>query len=100
MAETQSGSVYESPMRRKPHARQRKDPLRFESDDLDFLARIRLRVVDPDLKHWKTLLQFFATCPGAVSGCKFGFEPAVHFKRVTRGRQFTGGCNHFIPIVR
>lgn len=68
--------------------------------DLDFLARIRLRVIDPDLKHGKTLLQFFATCPGAVSGCKFGFEPAVYFKGITRGRQFTGGCNHFSPIMQ
>jgi hypothetical protein len=53
-AETQSGSVHESPMRRKPHARKRKT-LRLKSGNLDFLARMRLRVVDPDLKHGKTL---------------------------------------------
>src|SRR5262249_9071524 len=27
--------------------------------NLHFLARIRLRVIDPDLKHGKTLLQFW-----------------------------------------
>ncbi|MBR1160606.1 hypothetical protein [Bradyrhizobium elkanii] len=97
MAKTQSGSVHESPVRRKPHARKR---MNSPVEDLDFLARMRLRVIDPDLKHWETLLQLFSTCPGAVSGCKFGFEPAIHFKRVTRGRQFTGGSNHFIPIVQ
>lgn len=84
-------------MRQKPHARKRK--IR-QPEDLDFLARIRLRVVDPDLKHWKTFLWLFSTCSGAVSSCKFGFESAAHFKRVTRGWQFTGGCNHFIPIVQ
>jgi len=97
MAETQSGSVHESPVRRKPHARKRENQ---QSEDLNFLALMRLRVIDPDLKHGKTPLEFFSTCPGAVSGCKFGFEPAIHLKRVTRGRQFTGSCNHFIPIVQ
>src|SRR5687767_12848485 len=33
-----------------------KNPPRLESEDLDFLARIGLRVIDPDLKHGKTLL--------------------------------------------
>jgi hypothetical protein len=33
-----------------------KNPLRLESEDLDFLARVRLRVIDPDLKHGKALL--------------------------------------------
>ena len=42
-------------MRWKPHARN-KEPPRLESEDLDFLARIRLRVIDPDLKHGKTFL--------------------------------------------
>ena len=73
-------------MRRKPHAHKQ---IRLDSQDLDFLASIRLRVIDPDLKHGKTFLQFFSTCPGPVFGCKFGFESAVHFKGVTRGRQFT-----------
>ena len=63
-AETQSGSVHESPVRRTPHARKRKNPRRLESEDLNFLARIRLRVIDPDLKHGKTLLWFYSTCPG------------------------------------
>ncbi|MGY4430941.1 hypothetical protein ACVWWO_003418 [Bradyrhizobium sp. F1.13.1] len=31
-------------------------PLRLQSEDLDFLARTRLRVIDPDLKHGKMLL--------------------------------------------
>lgn len=53
MAETPRGSVYESPLRHWPHARKRKKPPMLE---LDFLARIRLRVIDPDLKHGKTLL--------------------------------------------
>jgi len=44
-----------SMMRWKPHARN-KEPPRLESEDLDFLARIRLRVIDPDLKHGKTFL--------------------------------------------
>ena len=96
MAETQSGSVHKSPMRRKPHARKRKNSL---VDDLDFLARIRLRVIDPDLKHREALLQLFSTGSGAIPGDKFGFESAVHLKRVTRGGQFRVGSNHFIPIV-
>ncbi|WP_198028199.1 hypothetical protein [Bradyrhizobium sp. WSM1743] len=53
MAETQSGSVHESPVRRKPHARKRK---KSPIEDLDFLARMRLRVIDPDLKQGKTFL--------------------------------------------
>ena len=53
MAETQSGSVHESPVRRKPYARKRENQ---QSEDLNFLARIRLRVIDPDLKHGKTFL--------------------------------------------
>ncbi len=81
-------------------AQKQKDPLRLESEDLDFLARIRLHVIDPDLKHEKTLLEFFSTCPGTVSGSKFGFEAAVYFKRVTGSRQFTGGCNNFFPFVQ
>jgi len=41
----------------KPHARASgRTPLRLDPVDLDFLARMRLRVVDPDLKHRKTLL--------------------------------------------
>ncbi|BAC46870.1 bll1605 [Bradyrhizobium diazoefficiens USDA 110] len=96
-AETQGSSVHESPVRRKPHTRIGK--IR-QSADLDVLARLRLRVIDPDLKHGKALLEFFSACPGAVSGCKFGLESAIHFKCVTRGRQFTGCCKHFIPIVQ
>jgi hypothetical protein len=98
MAETQSGSVQESPMRWKPHARKRKDPLRFESEYLNFLTRIRLRIVDSNLKHWETLLQLFSTCPGAVPSGKLGFQSAIHFKRVAGSWQFTGGCNHVVPI--
>ena len=81
-------------------ARAKEAAQRLESEELDFLARIRLRVIDPDLKHGKTFLELFSTCPGAVSGCKFGLQSAVHFKRVTRGRQFTGSSNHIIPIVQ
>src|SRR5215218_7273036 len=77
---------------------QAKEYDRLESQDLDFLARISLRVIDPDLKHGKTLLELFSTWPGTVSGSKFGFESAVYFKRETRGRQFTVGCNHFFPF--
>jgi hypothetical protein len=72
-----SGSVLESPVRRKPHAHEQKNPLRLESEDLDFLARVRLRVIDPDLKHGKALLQLFSTRPCAGSGCKFGLPSGV-----------------------
>jgi hypothetical protein len=61
-------------MRWKPHARKRKDPLRFESEYLNFLARIRLRIVDSNLKHWETLLQLFSTCPGAVRVANSAFS--------------------------
>ena len=40
----------------EPHARKRKNSAKARAEDLDFLARIRLRVIDPDLKHGKTLL--------------------------------------------
>ena len=32
---------------------QAENPLRLEWEDLNFLARVRLRVIDPDLKHGK-----------------------------------------------
>lgn len=99
-AETRQRLGSREPGPRLADAHKQKNPLTLESEDLDFLARIGLRVIDPDLKHGKTLLEFFSTCPCAILGCKFGFQSAIHFERVTRGRQFTIGCNHFIPIVQ
>ena len=45
----------------------------------DFLPRIRLRVIDSDLKHGKAFLQLLSARPGTVPGGKFGFRPAIHF---------------------
>ena len=56
MAETQRGSIRESPMRRSRTRASARTPPSLQSEDLDFLARIRLRVIDADLKHGKTLL--------------------------------------------
>jgi hypothetical protein len=72
-AETPRGSVHESPVRRQPHAHKRRSSEDLSSGNLDFFASVCPRVIDPDLKHWKTLLQFFSTGPGAFPGGKFGF---------------------------
>lgn len=96
-AETQSGSIHASPMRRS----RTRATGRFHSwEELDFLARIGLRVIDPDLKHGKTLLEFLCAGLGAVSGRKFALLLTIHLKRETRSRRLCSGCNHLISIVR
>ena len=50
---------------------------------LDLFPRLGLCVIDPHLKHGKTLLQLFRTCPGPILGRKFGFESAIDFERET-----------------
>ncbi len=69
------------------------------SGKLDLLSSLGFGVIDSNLKPWKTHLQLYSTCPGAVPGGKFSFQSAVHFKRVTRSWQLTSGCNHVVPIV-
>jgi hypothetical protein len=43
--------------------------------NLDLLLNFCLRVIDSNLKHWETFLQFFFTCRGAVAGSQI--RPSV-----------------------
>ena len=50
---------------------------RLSSGNLDLLPNFCQRVIDSNLKHWETFLQFFSTCPGAVPRRKFAPPSAI-----------------------
>ena len=41
-------------------------------------SRVFVCVSYPDLKHRRTLLQFFSTCPSTFPNAKFGFQAAIN----------------------
>src|SRR5690348_12101342 len=81
-AETLRRSVYESPVRRLPHAQQLSQYI-LCSWGQDLFPSHGLCIVNSDPKHGKTLLQLFGTRLGSVSGRKLGLQPTIHFERVT-----------------
>ena len=57
--------------------------LASDSRQLDFLASLCLRVIDPDSERGKPLLELFRAYFGTILGCKFGLESAIDFERIT-----------------
>ena len=85
MAETLRGSVYESPVRRLPHAQKRRSSENLSSGNPHFLVSVCLRVIDLDLKHRKTLLQFFSTCSSTFPSGKFGLQASINWRIAEQG---------------